>query len=1623
MNKKMSKKVIVASIVVAMLMLVSAMSISSTAAADRSTTLLIEVDNTEQLEHFRENGNLLLDYGNGRALVSIPKAEIQLYQDIYNTEHDGKRYELHMPVSGQSFDRREGMPSLDSELKYADLSGVKPYVVQFIGPVESNEWKQELNDNGAIIERSIANYAVLARMSPETRVKVSNLDIVSWTAPFHPGFKISDDINMESATVHIQVKGWDGVSLETIASRLDNIGATVGRQHEFGVIASVDPELLPTIGAMTEVYRIDSYSLPHTMDTVATDIHEATSLWYTSWSGLDSRITGSGQVVGIQDSGFDEGDPDDGHSDFFDGPSGDRVIRYQDRTGNSDPDGNQDGVAHGTHCAGIVLANGWCWDTAIGESTTDRIWHKNEATGMAPEAELSMDGVTASGGGIQSDPGYWDDQEADGARVFSNSWGAGPADYDGNTEGIDDRQDPYSTGAMNYAEEDIILFAAGNAGPGEDTISARPQTKNGLGIAASQNYRTEWHSAENPNKIADFSSRGGTYSNGRIKPDLAAVGTAVISALGPGEWDYWETNGAVPQPQYIQDIDEYDRNSQGPGSDGIGDYQYMQGTSMASPNAAGASLLVREYYTDIHGDTTPSNPLVKATMINGADRMSETLYDYPGYDQGWGRINLKNSLYPDAPTSVQFDEHTFTGTGTWNPTLDLNVNSGDVPLKATLVWTDESGIDLYRQLEFEMTDPSGDTYYSGVNNYDSNGWTQPNTDNGDTINNVHRVEVQSPEAGTWTMTVNANSIPSNADAAVVISADFGPQDTYDVDLQTDYPTTLSVVAGGQTQTQLRVRNWGTSSDTIDLTDDSDASLTLTYDPSSSLTLDSEEEQAVIVTIAADAGITPDVYEFSITGTSQSDTTVQDSLRYKVDILTEKLPHKEVVADASVDESYADVLTFTDSGGTDWIFLAYRVDTTDGQQVHVKHSQLGTDGRPTGWSTPVNVQSPSASPTETPAWIKLLHIPGGSYQDRVYCYWNGGVPGTDPYESEAKTTWTDAGSYGTWATPVQIDQNYGTDNTNNKRSSYMLWRNDGSAEGELTYVFEHLDSSESGGVSAIGIAYEIADADGTSWSGTPSDFPNLDTGTYYYFFPEGVTDQNNVNWHFFYYRESTGNSRMVVCYLQDDSGWSGSEIHVMGDLSGEDNHQFPRAAHLNDGGTNTVVCSALYDSGGVTYDLSTAYVTGDYTSASSPTFTQQDHVAGTEISDSGYIESNVLASTSTEDGYIWTGYQESGTIFDYVNLDAARTNDLYGTVTTDKVTRDNYAKLNPQMDSLTIGTTSYTYMSYHSSQGTATDVDYNIYLAIFHSAWESEADTEGPDTYNVATEPLSVAQGETFDLSATIDDTETGFSTIADAEWVRDGSSDPSAVDWTGATSMSLSSSSEIVTAEALNIDTSTWIEGTHRLWVRGQDDPGNWGTEKASYVDIEVTAGTTTTLFHDLGTLTAGGGHNGWHFLSYNLTRSDTSLTSILDDGTNGIAGSYDKVMSYDASAGEWKTYVDGRNADYNDLDTWDITTGIWVHMTADDDLVVIGDSQPSSTDITLYPGWTMVSYPSSYDGNNGLPTDVDRIGYYDGAATYNLAYENEANGGNPQTFTFISGQAYWIHNPTSSTLTWSVTY
>lgn len=137
-------------------------------------------------------------------------------------------------------------------------------------------------------------------------------------------------------------------------------------------------------------------------------------------------------------------------------------------------DDRDENGGHGTHVCGSVAGGA--------PNTTELSKHN----GMAPEAQLAFTDLQGAGGGL-SVPNdlcnsYFPCAWQSGARISSNSWGGGNMGYDAFSSSLDQ---------FTVDHDDmLIVFAAGNDGPGAYTVITPALAKNVLAIGATVNTHT-----------------------------------------------------------------------------------------------------------------------------------------------------------------------------------------------------------------------------------------------------------------------------------------------------------------------------------------------------------------------------------------------------------------------------------------------------------------------------------------------------------------------------------------------------------------------------------------------------------------------------------------------------------------------------------------------------------------------------------------------------------------------------------------------------------------------------------------------------------------------------------------------------------------------------------------------------------------------------------------------------------------------------------------------------------------------------------------------------------------------------------------------------------------------------
>ncbi|MEA3557893.1 MAG: S8 family serine peptidase [Candidatus Thermoplasmatota archaeon] len=641
----------------------------------------------------------------------------------------------------------------ESFVRYGDGTGKEYILVQFDGPI-TDQMKSSLGRRGLTILDYIPDYTFVVKLNGADPSILEEIDNVNGWIPFPDEMKVSPTLYdmLREGTVD---PSFEFIVIDTfvpsddVEINLRSISDDVQMVTDTRYFIEPTEVSLIEIAKMQDVKWIEPRSKMVLFNDVASGVLEVNTI-RTAY-GLD----GTGQIVAIADSGIDTGVDNhsvngDVHLDF------DNRLTIRDWSG----DGPQDDHGHGTHVTGSVAGDG----SRSGGSIK----------GMAPNASIVFQALGVGSSGSLYTPGNISrlfEQAYDlGARVHTNSWGSDSVALYG-VYTTDSYQADWSQ--FHYPDQ-LILFAAGNDGadsvspfgkidPGQ--VSPPSTAKSIVTVGASENNRpafgSTWLSfgfgnnpirndrvANNAFGLAAFSSRGPT-SDDRLKPDVVAPGTFILS-----------TKSSIGASGGWSSYDSY--------------YHYNGGTSMSTPITAGTATVVRQFYNGTMGLDYPLNSLIKATLINGAVDMTPGQYGTgtaqevarrPDIDQGWGRVDLKESLYPTG----NFDfENNVAGLGTGeNFTKVFKVHSAD-ELRVTLAWSDFpgsmfAGKYLVNDLDLILTAPNGTVYHG-------NDLAAPFDDTTDDINPVEGISIPSPAVGWWELRVNATNVPKGPQHfAVVLS--------------------------------------------------------------------------------------------------------------------------------------------------------------------------------------------------------------------------------------------------------------------------------------------------------------------------------------------------------------------------------------------------------------------------------------------------------------------------------------------------------------------------------------------------------------------------------------------------------------------------------------------------------------------------------------------------------------------------------------------------------------------------------------------------------------------------------------------------------------------------------------
>jgi serine protease AprX len=645
----------------------------------------------------------------------------------------------------------------DSSLSaLADSSSL--YLVEW-NQVVTEDKKLELEQAGGQILGFIPDSTFLVRSSNPTQM--TSLPFVERVVRYRASMKA--ETGLAKATLEREAP-LVVVELAKDSSADEVRPYAVGPIMSFGknaILVRIENDRIFEVAALDSVVWMERYVAPRLLDLSAKDLgvdvskdvatpppaltgFESGTRGISSEAAYSAGFSGAGQIVAFADTGLDQGNINSIIADF----------RGQVKSGHAIALGGMswgDPQSHGTHVAGSIAGNG----ASSGGAIRGAAWGaKLVALGMwsdilnnffPPSAEVIL--RTAY------------DQ---GARIHSNSWGR---DSQGGYDSMARQVDTYL-----YDKPDLLaVFAAGNSGADmnkdgvidEKSVGSPATAKNVLSVGASKNLllnggiqkpmkelrdgASKWGAepiassflSEDLKGMAAFSSRGPT-ADGRIKPDLVAPGTNIVSARSshPKAGEGW----GVFDPNYL----------------------YMGGTSMATPILSGALAVQREFLLKKLGRPTISAALMKAYAVASADDLfpgqfgvrpqgQEQPTTRPNNHQGWGRITLA-SLADTASVMELTDNTTGLATG---EELKLNwtlAQPGTRSLRIAMAYTDapaaaNSQVELVNDLDIELTTPSGAKLFP-------NGKASA-----DNRNNLESIDLATQEAGVYELVIRGRNIP------------------------------------------------------------------------------------------------------------------------------------------------------------------------------------------------------------------------------------------------------------------------------------------------------------------------------------------------------------------------------------------------------------------------------------------------------------------------------------------------------------------------------------------------------------------------------------------------------------------------------------------------------------------------------------------------------------------------------------------------------------------------------------------------------------------------------------------------------------------------------------------------
>ena len=299
----------------------------------------------------------------GTAILFINLSKEFMEKETINYRNDS----ISIILSSISFDPLIELPSENpdeylsflSENKVSDLiieedlrgNDYDLYLVQFDGPIEG-EWVSAMVDLDVKIFSFVHEHAYLVQMDESIVSQVEILPHVRWVGLYQPAYKILSDqaylLDSEDEVI-FNIYYFDNiVDKAKLIDDLENLGCVIITDYRNIIRVQCRGILLGDILKFKEVINVELYVEPKISNDIAVDIMNIDpEIWTTH--GLD----GTGQIIGIADTGLDtgyvtdfddDGDWEDGNNGIDDNGDGNIDERNDDLNNNGIPDAGDDHV-------------------------------------------------------------------------------------------------------------------------------------------------------------------------------------------------------------------------------------------------------------------------------------------------------------------------------------------------------------------------------------------------------------------------------------------------------------------------------------------------------------------------------------------------------------------------------------------------------------------------------------------------------------------------------------------------------------------------------------------------------------------------------------------------------------------------------------------------------------------------------------------------------------------------------------------------------------------------------------------------------------------------------------------------------------------------------------------------------------------------------------------------------------------------------------------------------------------------------------------------------------------------------------------------------------------------------